>query len=370
MSTLVIKVGPSVDNLQICNPNDEDRPVHVVSENFEGYVLIRVNNFHGVVPPGHRRIPTTEYFEGHRRKMSFQFQGKFNKAYTADDLGKEKHINNDWDKPLNVPKLMGLFTKVRFLVLVAKLIFPKFWSMTDPGSYNDLKIATPYMRSYVITAMCSIMAWPNRRPSDETFRPMIVESINFLLPPDPAESQPSSPRQTAATINASISALSLNTTTGSAPPARGTSLGTASPNVPGTPAEPAQGSKMSFTPRGSSLAPTPDPNGKDSKALLKMRCGGEEAVKERRKYFSNEENRRSVLFQPGFVYGFEVFNPYFDPNTFKIKIPGLTIDMLKVTNGQPMRTRLMTKDGSTVFFVVEVSVSGAADEDAEGDIPA
>ncbi|KAJ3108482.1 hypothetical protein HDU97_001189 [Phlyctochytrium planicorne] len=349
MSTLTIKVGSTVDTLQICNPNDEDRPIRISNPEFEGQVLVRVNNFHGVVPPGCRPIPTSPYFEGHRRKMSFQFQGKFERAYTADDL----IWSTDWDFPINVPKLMGLFTR--------------FYSMIDPGSFNDLKSDTPYMRSYVTTAMCTIQAWPIRRPHDTEFRPILVEDINFLLPPDPTmhphmhahmppthhvpppPSQPISPRESTTSLETSVSNLSIS----HPPPPRKSSL---SPS-PGTAPPP---------PRGSSLAAPPDT--RDWKQINKLRGGGEEAVKERRKYFSSEENRRMTVFQPGFVYGFEVFNPYFDPNTFKIKIPGVTLDMFKVGNGQPMRTRLMTKDGKVVFFVVEVS-TGGGDEDKEGDLP-
>ena len=40
--------------------------------------------------------------------MSFQIQGRFKGEFTADDL----LWSSDWDQALQVPKLMGLFTKV------------------------------------------------------------------------------------------------------------------------------------------------------------------------------------------------------------------------------------------------------------------
>jgi hypothetical protein len=57
---------------------------------------------------------------------------------------------------------------------------------------------------------------------------------------------------------------------------------------------------------------------RDWKLIARAKKGGEEAVKDRRKFFSDEENRREAIFHPSKVYGFEVFNPYFDPNTFKV----------------------------------------------------
>ena len=42
------------------------------------------------------------------------------------------------------------------------------------------------------------------------------------------------------------------------------------------------------------------------------------SVKDRRKYFAVKENRERAVFVPSLVYGFEVFNPYFDPNSFKV----------------------------------------------------
>ncbi|KAJ3327950.1 hypothetical protein HDU76_010849 [Blyttiomyces sp. JEL0837] len=347
MANLRIRVGPSLDRMETCNPNDEYNPVKLISEHFEdnikarvvyrdlkrrdrlapghlkikldeyqqwsswevwelagsvefgaadhvdfrsrllmellencsigtlndaGYFLIRINNFQGVVPDGFSRIPTCKYFEGHRRLMSFQFQGRFKEAWTANDLV----WSSDWDKPLNVPKMMSLFTK--------------FWSMTDPGSYSDLKIETPYMRSYVATAMCTITSWAPQAPTleDEPFRVNISENATSLLPSELAPPPPPPPGGSGASLT-----------------------------VPGPPSA---GSSPSASTRSS-------------------------------------------------VTGFEVFNPYFNPNNFTIKIPGVTIDMRKMTNGQPMRTQLMSKDGRTVFFIVEVSLEGEPVPSTEADIP-
>ncbi|KAJ1549971.1 hypothetical protein HK405_001746, partial [Cladochytrium tenue] len=85
-TSLRVRVGTTPESLVVCNPNDEAHPVPISGEHFEGHFLIRINNFQGVVPEGATRIPTCAYFEGHRRLMSIQFQGRFRQPWTANDL--------------------------------------------------------------------------------------------------------------------------------------------------------------------------------------------------------------------------------------------------------------------------------------------
>lgn len=60
---------------------------------------------------------------------------------------------------------------------------------------------------------------------------------------------------------------------------------------------------------------------------------------QRRKFFSDIKKREVVLFQPNIEYGFEIFNPYVDLNTFTLKIPYLpAIDINKYLCGQPVIT--------------------------------
>ncbi|KAJ3202947.1 hypothetical protein HDU82_006953 [Entophlyctis luteolus] len=361
--SLRIRIGPSPAKMELCTPNDEDSP---------GDILIRINNFRGVVPPGCPRIPTTPYFNGRKRLMSFQFQGRFTKEWSADDL----IWSQDWDQPLNSPKMIGLFTT--------------FWKMTDPGSYSEINNPTPYMRSYVVTGMCTLTAW---RPSSgrgeedddepELFRPILIEDVNRLLPSDALTKRTSA--AAALKIPPSVLSSQLSGLTLENPPS-----GPGTPTVSSDPvvvdADDAEnvdsndsvaddgpvqsnssGKQVGGTSRNlfrkvtnmqsSGLDQKQLALAKEIKLIEKMMGGGEDSVKERRKYFGVEENRKETIFRPDMIYGFEVFNPYFDPNEFKIKIPAITIDLVKVTNAQPMRMRLMSKDGRTVFFVVEVSVS-------------
>ncbi|KAI9324166.1 hypothetical protein DFJ73DRAFT_966528 [Zopfochytrium polystomum] len=333
-ATLRIRVGTSIDSMVVCNPNDEAHPIRIQSDSFDGYFLIRVHNFQGVVPDGATRIPTCKYFEGHRRLMSVQFQGRFKQPWTANDLV----WSNDWEQPLKVPKMMGLFTK--------------FLSVTDPGSFSDLKIDTPYMRSFAVTAMCTIAAWnPTAQdPKDEPFRLTLTEDVTTLLPSPDGPSIPSR-GSSSASLTSEMSSVSLS-------------------DAPAAAAAP-KPTKRIVPPRGASLAAAaasePEEPTRDWKLIEKVKKGGEDGVTARRKFFASEANRKEAIFHPSKVYGFEVFNPYFDPNTFKTKIPAVTIDMKKMMRGQPLRTRLMTGDGRTVFLIVELSQEIDGDLDDEAD---
>ncbi|KAJ3067255.1 hypothetical protein HDU99_003580 [Rhizoclosmatium hyalinum] len=353
--TLTIKTGTDGSSLQILCVNDEEHPIHIKNEHFEGHVLVRVQNFRGVVPEGGRKIATVPYFEGRKRLMSFQFQGKFAKEWNGEDL----IWSQDWDQPLSAPKMIGLFTK--------------FWSMSDPGSYSEINSPTPYMRSYILTAMCTITSWKSTGELIEPFRPILVENVNGLLPENVLTKRTNPDPKTL--LAAQMSAVSLGA------PASGPGTPAvvdepeeeptltaeeiaAAQNEVATPVSPTNAvpeQKRYFLRRPTNSQPTPAQLqaalAKEIKLIEKIQGGGEDTVKDRRKFFASEENRKEIVFRPDTVYGFEVFNPYFDPNEFKIKIPALTIDLGKVTNGQPMRLTLMNKEGTIKFFVVEVSVT-------------
>ncbi|KAI8822364.1 hypothetical protein BJ741DRAFT_635651 [Chytriomyces cf. hyalinus JEL632] len=367
--TLTIRIGATPQRMLVCNPNDEENPIHVKNANFEGDVLIRVANFRGVVPedaPG--PIASIPYFNGRSRKMSFQFQGRFAQEWSADNLV----WSQDWDQPLNVPTMMNLFTK--------------FWKMTDPGSFSELNSPTPYMRSYVATAMCTITSWPCVVPAsevgEEPFRPILVENINGLLSAETIAKAQSG----VGVLTAQASGLSSGDAEDGAVVASveddvGEGVADAEAPVVGGEVEvigdangkqPQQQqtlvSKFGFPRRLTNEQKQQQQAEKESKLIERIMKGGDESVKDRRRFFAVEENRKETVFKPDLVYGFEVFNPYFDPNEFKIKIPGVSIDLHKVTNGQPMRLRLMSKDGETVFFTVEVSAQ-PAEAPADGDKP-
>lgn len=54
---------------------------------------------------------------------------------------------------------------------------------------------------------------------------------------------------------------------------------------------------------------------------------------------------------------FEIFNSFFDPNTFKVKIPpGISYDVNNVLDNQPLRLCLRTCDSKHVFAIIELAL--------------
>ncbi|KAJ2994971.1 hypothetical protein HDV02_001145 [Globomyces sp. JEL0801] len=80
-------------------------------------------------------------------------------------------------------------------------------------------------------------------------------------------------------------------------------------------------------------------------------------VAARRKLFVLEENRKQAVIKPDSTICLETFNSFFDPNTFKVRIPlGLDIDLHHILDYQPLRFHLKTKDDSKHFALVELSL--------------
>jgi len=66
----------------------------------------------------------------------------------------------------------------------------------------------------------------------------------------------------------------------------------------------------------------------DKKRTLEMTSS------ERRSYFAKPANLKSHTFRPNQIYDFDFFNQYLDFPGFKIKIPGLSVDLSRPLDGQ------------------------------------
>jgi hypothetical protein len=56
------------------------------------------------------------------------------------------------------------------------------------------------------------------------------------------------------------------------------------------------------------------------------------------------------------ILAMEVFNGFFDPNTFYVKIPGINYDLNHILDGQPLRIYLRSKDAKTQFACIQLSL--------------
>ncbi|CAO3572400.1 unnamed protein product [Mortierella alpina] len=78
--------------------------------------------------------------------------------------------------------------------------------------------------------------------------------------------------------------------------------------------------------------------------------------KARRAHFDKLDHLRQHRFLPEHVYGFELYNQFVDCSNLSLKIPGLSIELFKCLNGQPLTFSLRTRDGSLDFLALVVAL--------------
>ncbi|KAI9330156.1 hypothetical protein DFJ73DRAFT_631050 [Zopfochytrium polystomum] len=79
----------------------------------------------------------------------------------------------------------------------------------------------------------------------------------------------------------------------------------------------------------------------------------------RKRYFAGDAGRAllsRVVLDPRNVYAMDFYDSYFDYSTVTIKLPGFSINAFRFWDGQPLRYRAKTRDGSVVFFEVVVEL--------------
>ena len=79
---LQVKIGPSIEHLQLVNPNCETDPHFVDSPYFTGNVLIRIKDFNGVTPNTEDSLRRSEeYFENKKRLFALQLSCRFKHVF-------------------------------------------------------------------------------------------------------------------------------------------------------------------------------------------------------------------------------------------------------------------------------------------------
>ncbi|KAF9192776.1 hypothetical protein BGZ51_004944 [Haplosporangium sp. Z 767] len=85
----------------------------------------------------------------------------------------------------------------------------------------------------------------------------------------------------------------------------------------------------------------------------------------RRSFFSKAKHLSNHQIRNDLVYGFELFNPFLDCSNLSLKLPGFSLDLFKVFDGQPLTYVIKTKDGSVTFLALSINLVPV---DALGDI--
>ncbi|KAG0371118.1 hypothetical protein BC939DRAFT_454229 [Gamsiella multidivaricata] len=76
----------------------------------------------------------------------------------------------------------------------------------------------------------------------------------------------------------------------------------------------------------------------------------------RQSYFAKAKHLSKHRFEKDHVYGLELFDAYMDCSRFTLKLPGLSLDLYKYLNGQPITYVLRTQDGSTSFVALSIEL--------------
>ncbi|KAI8357629.1 hypothetical protein B0O80DRAFT_445440 [Mortierella sp. GBAus27b] len=380
MVKLRVKVGGSYTDLAIANCNDELHPIEFDGPDFKGRAVVRIKDFVGITNDGSEPIYNADYFKGRNRRFSFQVEGRFKEEWD----GQQVYFGTDFDRPVELPDGFEMMLKVcRYIDPVVRT------SITKDGK--------PWILSPLVSSINTMSAW---RHDD-------------VLPSPPLTPRPSMDlaRSGSVTENvagavssawgflgkfkrgnrASVMSISSSANDHSGQNSHSTSRSAStdqldklrSNNSSPAPSEP---QSIAASPAGSepaSLASSATSTEWDAAAAMSKKEGAATEAKEegsmplgrwrqhleedtrffadksstmttaqRRKHFQSEQHRKDFVFNKDLVYGFEFFSPHMDFNTFDIRL-GLSLNVRKYLNSQPVRYTCRSLDGSKVFWAVE-----------------
>lgn len=334
MSHPTRSVDPALSS--IAYVNDDEHPILINNEHFTGHLVFRVRNFNGWTPvdekTGLPRPPIPDcphYFEGHKRSFSLQISGRFRRQWNGDDI----MFGTFFDKKLNLPRGSGLALA--------------FAQRIDPSMEYEMYSDTPFICSPILCAMNTVHIQP-------------------LLAPDPARLLRRSANNSAGTCSAR-SSLFETALRSQDDPARGIT-------EPLTLPEWTYGGKHEILDENlmaawSSWTVTPSTHGhtyggnsstsiaggSQNSSLIKAVSKTKTSASHRRQWFLDERHRRRFQFHPDTVYSFDFASPYVDMNQLVLKL-GININAAKYLDGQPVRYECRTRDGSILFWAVELGL--------------
>ncbi|KAJ1554343.1 hypothetical protein HK405_005351 [Cladochytrium tenue] len=390
----------------VVNVNDEMHPILIDSEHFTGHLIVRMPNFHGIAPesdvvsvgaqePGDSGgtgpaavrsrgpicSPPSNYFHGRQRRYSIVVQGRRKRPFPGDDLV----FGIETDSPVRTPPGTALALRIaRWL---------------DPSIQAELASQRPWINSPMLSAVNAYtvfraadlpQVWAAARADPHLGRSeQSLEALYSRLDPsrslacdttDNASLRPASDDEGAPHLlpvtrpKKRIFPLSGNRV---APAGRsGFTSSTSSSDLPPLPKQPQFPKSpvtLSSTPGVVEYVPhTRETGDFDSRVdvgpflyhsttipersrLLYGENGnppGVDSYETRKRYFADREARRTVVFDPRFVYALDFYDSYFDYSTVTIRLPGMPISALHFWDGQPLRYAARTRDRSAVFFEV------------------
>ncbi|KAF9432676.1 hypothetical protein BGZ76_010460 [Entomortierella beljakovae] len=315
MAKLRVSVGGSYTDLAVINCNDELHPLEFETSEFKGRAVVRIKDFDGITNDGSAPIYDSEYFKGRSRKFSFQIEGLFKHEWDGEQI----YFGTDFDHKVELPHGFDVMLKV------ARFIDPVVKTATD--------LDKPWILSPLVSSINVITAW---RPQD------------VILP-----SPPTTPRQSADMSytyrRRLLSKLKLGRREDHPDGEEHQQL-SPSDSTENLSASPQRESTEVFDETEMPLGPWRRDIYEDTSFFTNDKHIT--TTSQRRKHFQAEKERREFKFKTDLVYGFEFFSPHFDFNTFDIRL-GLSMNIRKYLNNQPVRYTCRSLSGDVVFWVVQ-----------------
>ncbi|KAI8898161.1 hypothetical protein BC833DRAFT_590740 [Globomyces pollinis-pini] len=317
---LQVRIGPSVENLQICKVNDENDPHFIDSEYFSGNVLVRIKDFEGVTPKGVKPQNCTHYFQKKKRLFAMQVAGRFKHEYTADDI------------------LFGATFERKCTPPTGMWIALKFATMIDAGLQTDVYCDKPWLLSPIFCSMNVVdvqkatIPVHNAAPNAQPVSPG-SKSVNSL---NSSKSKKKEEDMGASTIGPDKNHKRDHKKETSCP-----------------------ASEVQTSPKPAEILGEWVWKGetelKENNELLIENAEvpyANDAADERRKHFQKQKVRKATVLSPNNVYNFEIYAPFINFNTFDVSM-GININILRYLNEQPIRLLAKSQSTNQTFFVVE-----------------
>ncbi|KAI0087392.1 DUF1769-domain-containing protein [Irpex rosettiformis] len=156
MPRLRVLAGASLTNLKEIKANTGEG-IDVSSDVFEGKVAVYIKDF----VDARGTVQTSAYFEHEERKdvtWSIQFQGRFLKAYSANDI----LFGNVFDKPLPIP--WGFSTILGFMKYVDPTLEQDLQSQSMPWALSPLISTMTYLAHSTASDSQESTSFPPKSP--------------------------------------------------------------------------------------------------------------------------------------------------------------------------------------------------------------
>ncbi|KAN0061460.1 hypothetical protein ACQY0O_006307 [Thecaphora frezii] len=299
--SLRISAGPSVDSLSTVAVNHDLKPLTISSPHFEGRLTVRIKNFSGEQPSGVEARADAPYFSGGLGKgmsWSMQIQGRFlsPSPISTDDLV----FGNEFDRPIKDHLPYGTSVALQFVKVV------------DPNLQHDLYAERPWAFSPYIATMGRVAT---HRLADDAKEAKGLDGWPAFPSPDNADGG-------AQYLDDDVTSL--------------------------------------FYKRDGEFDTSIEPDEDNVKNLRGGEAGVEKAHEFRKRWFGSKQHRQKCNIDKDQVVTADFFNGFIDFNDLSLHIPfsgGLSFDLKKYWDGQPVRYVCKDNKSGTVFFVIQFDIT-------------